>query len=201
RTAIGEADQHMDATSAGWQQHADAILATTTTALDRVETVNKALRTQAEEVGMATPQGIGRIDELRSTVRSLVGEVAVAAGDAVRQAMEIGRDARDDAQSLMQAMQGTVEQLSGVKSAVSQEVADLARIIGEVRTLAAEARKGLGQETTAPTAAPRSARGRAPASWAVFSRCGPRGWVAPYPRRRPRPKASPAICAPRASTS
>jgi len=72
--------------------------------------------------------------------------------------MEIGRDARDDAQSLMQAMQGTVEQLSGVKAAVSQEVGDLARIIGEVRALAKEVRQGLGQESTELTAALTSAR-------------------------------------------
>jgi hypothetical protein len=58
----------------------------------------------------------------------------------------------------MQAMQGTVEQLGGVKSAVSQEIADLARIIAEVRALAADARAGVGQQATELTAALAAAR-------------------------------------------
>jgi ABC-type transporter Mla subunit MlaD len=58
----------------------------------------------------------------------------------------------------MEAMRGTVGELTGVRSAVGQEIGDLSRLMNELRTLAASVRDGVGAETAALAGALTAAR-------------------------------------------
>jgi ABC-type transporter Mla subunit MlaD len=156
---IADTELRLSAAATNWKEGAGEIAATTNGAMQKVDIVIRALRTQAEEIGLAATQGVGRIDDLRGSVRGLVGEVATVAGEATRQAVEIARDTQAESAALLQALQDTLAEMGNVKTAIGREMGDLAKIAGEVRGVATSFRDGVAgpvRELTGSLAAARA---------------------------------------------